>query len=192
MLLNCGSRTIMVRKYYLLQNIWSPDTQLMGVRHPFAVDAEIRDFRVAIPFQDMRIPLRSDGHELVYYYYHYWAMRPGEAVTQFVYDLVVQCNLFQRCSRLASDHADVIISGEIHFLERVRIKTNEYAHVSGQFFMSDKKTGRRLVNYEFDRRLELKKRKSMNDFAVAASKILFDATEEFLFRVADFYLYPQG
>ncbi|MBN2354605.1 membrane integrity-associated transporter subunit PqiC [candidate division KSB1 bacterium] len=191
-LLNCGSRTTLIRKYYLLESKLRPDTDLMGITEPFAVNAEIRDFRIALPYQDARIPLRSDDNELIYYYFHYWAVRPSEAVTRFVHDLTLQCNIFQRCSRTATDHADVIISGEIRSMERVRVRRDEYAHVSGVFLLTDGKTGKILIEYDFNRRMELKKKKTMNDFAELVSTILFYETEEFLFRVADLYLYPQG
>ena len=190
--IHCGSRNTMVRKHYLLETKALLDQQLIGVAHPFAYNAEIRDFLIEKPYQDLRIPMRSQTNELVYYFYHYWAEKPSEAVTDFVYHLFLQANIFQRCSRTSSGFADIIISGEIRTMERQRIKKNDFVHLSGKMVLTEGKTAKAIIEYEFDRLVELKKNKSMNGFAELVSKTLFDETEEFILRVADYYLYPQG
>jgi len=192
LVLGCGSRSTMVRKYYLLENKTPLDLKLMGVYEPFGYNAELKDFIVATPYEDQRIALRSESNELIYYFYHYWGVRPGEAVTRMVQDIFSRGAIFKKLTRNVNEHADVVISGEISALERVRIKKAEYAHLAGRMTFKDGRTGQVLVDYDFDRRFELKKNKSMNAFAETLSKALFDETEEFIFRVTDYYLYPQA
>jgi len=188
----CGSRSTQVRKYYLLENKSPLDLELMGVYEPFAYNADLKDFVVTAPYEDQRIPLRSESNELIYYYYHYWGVRPGEAVTQMVQDIFTRGGIFKKLTRNGNEHADVVITGEISAMERVRVKKAEFAHLAGRMIFKDGRTGQILVNYDFDRRVELKKNRSMNAFAETISKALFDETEEFIFRVTDYYLYPQA
>jgi hypothetical protein len=53
-----------------------------------------------------------------------------------------------------------------------------------------KPTNTEMLSYPFDRRYEMRKLKTMNAFAQTVSKLLFDETEEFIFRVADYYQNP--
>jgi ABC-type uncharacterized transport system auxiliary subunit len=188
--IQCGSRATMVRKYYLIESDARIDVGLLAVPEPFLVNAYFSPVHIAEPYQDLRIALRNDSHELVYYYYHFWADKPAEMATSAIANAFAQAQIFKNCSRQSSAQADVMVGAEIQVLERVRTEKNDIARVAGVFKMTYLPTNTTMLTYEFDRQVRLRKDKSMNSFAQVLSKAFFDETEEFIFRVADYYQYP--
>jgi ABC-type uncharacterized transport system auxiliary subunit len=190
LMLHCGSRSTMVRKYYLIESDARVDTGLLAVSEPFLVNAYISPVQISDPYDGLRIVLRSEKNELIYYYYHYWADKPAAMATSAVHQAFVQSGIFRRCERKSNTGADVMIATEIDVLERQRENKIEFARVAGHFRMVYLPTNTTMLTYPFERRLRLRNDRSMNGFAEVISRALFDETEEFIFRVADYYQYP--
>lgn len=182
----CGcSRKVIIRKYYLLEApATSPPVEL-DLERPYEFKAVVKDFRVAKAFEQTRIAVRSGTHELNYYFYHHWAVRPSAAITEFVYYLVDHTGLFGRCSRGYAVDADLVITGEIHALERLRTQKTEEAHLRITYRLLDAKDDRSLLTYEADRRAPFEE-KSMNEFAGLMSRLLREETEAFILKIAAF------
>ncbi len=189
-LCQCGSRTTLVRKYYTMETDAQVDVDLLNVPVPFLINAGFAAVKINEPYQDARIALRSRSNELVYYFYHYWADKPAAMTSRLIHETFLQSGVFKTCTRTVSESTDVVIKSEITTLERIRTKKNEYARVAGCFHMIYKPTNTEMLTYPFDRRHELRKVKTMNAFAQTISKIIFDESEEFVFRVADYFQYP--
>ncbi len=188
--IQCGSRTTLVRKYYLIESDGRVDVGLLDVPEPFLVTAYISPVRIAEPYQDLRIALRNESHELIYYFYHFWADQPGEMATTAIHNAFLQSQVLKNIHGQRSAPADVMIGTTILALERVRVSKNEFARVAGIFKMVYLPSNTTMLSYEFDRQVRLRKDRSMNGFAEVLSKALFDEAEEFIFRVADYYQYP--
>ena len=74
--ISCSKKST-IRRYYIIElasagHIARPDTSL------FDLKVDVRDFRVARAFDQTRIALRTDSHELNYYFYHHWAVKPSQ------------------------------------------------------------------------------------------------------------------
>jgi len=190
LLVHCGSRTTLVRRYYLIESDARVDTRLLAVPSPFLVNAYISPVRIAEPYEGLRIAHRSNSNELVYYYYHYWAEKPAQMIVGVVETAFEQAAIFKSCTRQNHTAADVMIVTEIDALERVLEAKAEYARISGLFQMVYLPTNTVMLSYPFERRTRLRSDRSMNGFADAISRALFAEAEEFIFRVADYYQYP--
>ncbi|HNW59898.1 MAG TPA: ABC-type transport auxiliary lipoprotein family protein [bacterium] len=188
--IHCGSRATLARKYYLMESDARVDTGLLAVPEPFLVNAYISPVEIAEPYRGVRIAQRSQSNELVYYYYHYWAEKPAAMATAVVLSAFEQAAIFKSCTPQNHTAADVMIVTEIDILERLQENKAEFARTAGRFRMVYLPSNTTMLSYAFDRRMRLRSDKSMNGFADAVSRALFAETEEFIFRVADYYQYP--
>lgn len=179
------SKKITTRRYYVLELTnttaqTKPDTAL------FDIQVDVRDFRVARAFDQTRIALRTNTNELDYYFYHHWAAKPGQAVADFVYDVVEQHNVFSQTSRGISYDPDYLIIGDLKSLERIQDRKEAFAHVHLVIELVDAETEEPVVRYEQDQQLPVEPPKSMNSFARVTSQILKHDTNEFISNVEKF------
>jgi ABC-type uncharacterized transport system auxiliary subunit len=184
--LNC-SKSAVVRKYYMLEAQHNPTDDAMTPLQPMSIKVDVRDFSVAKAFDQTRIVLRTKSNELNYYYYHLWAVRPATAAADMYYEILARLRLFQRCTRGYSIGPDYYISGQITAIERTLIARNESVHLMASFSLFDARTELPVLHHSFDRTVELKKDKSMNGFADAASKLLHSEMIGFTQQIIDFY-----
>ncbi len=190
LLLGCSSRATLARKYYLIESDARVDTWLLDVPEPFLVTACIGPVRVADPYQNTHIAQRSESNELVYYYYNFWADKPGEMAANMLLRAFRESGVFKEVSRFNRGEADVMITCSIAALERSREAKNDFVRAAGSFRLVYLQSNTTLLTYEFDKQMRLRKDRSMNAFAAVLSRLLFSEMEEFVFRVADYYQFP--
>jgi ABC-type uncharacterized transport system auxiliary subunit len=183
--IGCGRRAI-IRKYYVLEAQSFIPSERLGIDHPFAYNVDVRNFRVGPAFEQTRIAVRSASHELDYYFYHHWAIRPSTAIADMVFELVDRSGLFQQCFRGYSYRPDFLISGHVYSLERVRDESGDAAHLNVLVELVDVKSEQSVVRHEFDRTVKLTTGGSMNEFARIISDIMLQETEQFIHRATDF------
>ena len=187
MSINSCSRKVMVRRYYILESEAAFDTTAFKIETKLPYKLDVRDFRVARAFDQTKIALRSESNELNYYYYHYWAMRPNIAISDFVFEYIDSIGLFQSVSNEYSIEPDFLITGQVYSFERVEKKKSSAAHIHATLQFINGKSQAELLRYEFDRSELLKKDVDMNSFAIAMSKILQQEVEEFVRRIMQYF-----
>ncbi len=182
--MSCGKKT-MVRRYYVIElPAVAMKTFTDSTRFDYRVD--VRDFRIAGAFNQTRIALRTGTNELDYYFYHHWAVRPSNAVADFIYDLLVQKQMFTRVSRDISYKPDYWITGDIKSIERLLVGKESYAHVHLVIDFYDAQKEETVVHFEDDQMTLLEPDNSMNTFARKTSEILANMTDSFLQRVSEY------
>jgi len=181
---DCSKQTL-IRKYYVLEPpaIIQPSDSLWVRRIASKID--VRDFQVARAFEQTRIALRSGSHELDYYFYHHWAVRPSVGMADMVYELMERSRSFSRLTRNEFGNPDYFVSGEVFQLERVEMKKKTGAHLHAVFTLTDFKTRMATVRHEFNRTVEMKKDQGMNRFADTISELLQEETLSFLAKIAN-------
>ena len=177
----------MIRKYYVLETTSSKDRRIPHFVRTLPFRVEVRDFRVDRAFDQNRIAVRSASHELDYYFYHYWAVRPPVAVADLVYLVLDRTQLFQRLTRVYSITSDYILSGQILNIERVDEENQTSAHVAGTFELIDAKSDITVLRYEFDQSMPMTKDRSMNRFAALISELIYQESEAFSRKLADYF-----
>ena len=115
--MHCGKKAL-IRKYYILdaprELIETDSTDTVCL--PLNVD--VRDFQISKAINQTRMALKSDSHELNYYFYHHWAVRPAAAVADMVYQILSRENCFQQLTRGYSSRPRFVLTGDIRHLER--------------------------------------------------------------------------
>lgn len=180
-LLQCSKKT-MIRKYYVLE-IEAPKLEMsLDSLQALPYRFEVQDMRIAKAYDQTRIALRSASHEMNYYFYHNWAVRPTVAIADLVYQTLKASGICPYADRGYMLNPDYVITGYIDQLERNE-QQRPVAHVCGSLELRIKETDAPILNYRFNRELLLTNPKDMNNFAQAVSIILFEETQGFLRRV---------
>ena len=182
--LACSKKT-MVRRYYVIElpsvvMATFPDS----MQYDYKVD--VRDFQIASAFDQTRMALRTDTNELDYYFYHHWAVHPSKAIADFVYDMLVQMQLFTHVARDISYSPDYLITGDVKSVERIHIRKKSYAHVHLILDFVDAENEDVLVHYQDEQTVLLQPDGSMNTFARKVSEISADMTLAFLQQVSEY------
>ncbi len=186
MLISACSKRDITRRYYTiaLATPAAMDTLLADTTFNYRVD--IRDFLVARAFEQTRIAVRTATHELKYFHYHHWAVRPAYAIADMLYYVFDKKQMFRYISRGLSYNPDYIITGEVKSLERVYTKSKDLVHVSLVIRLEkDSSTGRVLVRHDADVTRVMQDDQSMNRFAAIVSDIIYETSTEFMAKVAE-------
>ena len=185
-LFQCGKKA-MIRKYYVLE------TQKVNQRitgdpiQPVAGNVDVRDFRITKAFEQTRIAVRSESHELNYYYFHHWAARPSSVIPDMVCSLVDRAGLFHHCARGFTSKPAFLIKGQVEKIERIHKNNTVAAHISAILELTEEKTNTPVLRHDIDLIVELKDDKSMNAFARAISYLLEQETEVFITKMANYF-----
>jgi len=173
-----------VRKYYLLEAPALPDSAAFCAE-PLPYAAVFEDVRVAQAFDQERIALRSGSYELSYYYYHHWAVRPSDAVSDAVFHIIRNANLFRRLDLTAAADSRFILTGELSRMERTSEHKRDSAHLSGEFRLLDSKDRAAILLHPFDRSVVLEPERDMNAFADAVNRIIGEETIAFIMKLSE-------
>jgi ABC-type uncharacterized transport system auxiliary subunit len=182
----CGKKA-MIQKYYVLEASSSQDRRIPRFVRTLPFRVEVRDFRVGKAFDQTRIAERSASNELDYYFYHNWAVRPPIALADLVYLVLDRTQLFQRLTREYSLTSDYIVAGQILSIERVDKDNQTFAHISGTLNLAEVKSDITVMRYEFDQSMPMGKEKSMNRFAALISEIMYQESEAFARKLAEYF-----
>ena len=181
------TRRVMVRKYYLIE---ADPVKLSKIeKFPKSLDfkVDVRDFTVDRAYRQTSIVLRSGEHELNYYYYHYWAVRPGLAIADMIFRVTEYSGLFTNCYRGFSYQPDYIIQGNIQQLERIQKKKAVSVHIRGNIDFIKAENGEREVHYNFDRIVGLGSKNSMDASVDAVNSIIMEEAVNFTKKCAEYF-----
>ncbi len=177
-------------KYYTIDSfaIGLPDTVKIGTSTPLPYVVEVLDFSIAGPYNDARIALRTDSHELQYYHYHQWAETPGAAVRYFVWRMLNEAEVFEVCQlRVAVSAPQLIVTGAVNQLERMDVGGEAGAHVNAVLQLVDVRENRILVSHDFSTFRPFPANAPMNVFAREVKSILGDEMHAFIEKIYEHF-----
>lgn len=184
LLSSCIPEKNVTRKYYTLE---LPETYISTMQPaPERLQGECEIGRVSVnPVYDRnQIVNRNDSHEISYYVYHQWAVRPDEAIRELLYNYLDTKNIFERvASRYSRSIPDYRMEASIEKLEIV--DNNSFsAHIQMEFTLYDNSNDSILVVHGADRKEPLQKR-NLNLFALEVSNIFCEELEVFTDLIGD-------
>ncbi len=181
LVLDACSKKQIIRQYYVIE---LPQVTKVPETEQLNYNVDVRNFRVGQAFDQTRIAVRTDSHELNYYYYHHWAVKPSQAVADVVYEYLEQTNLFTRTFRGFSYSPDYLVTGEVKSLERVQKNNSWYARIDIRLELIDAENELSVVEDETDLSRALDG-KSMNEFAIVSSQLVLQASQAFFDKVVE-------
>lgn len=172
----CFKKTV-TRRYYVIESpkmeTVSPDSVA------FDLKVDVRDFQVAPAFDQTRIALRTASHELNYYYYHQWAIKPSQGVADVVYHILQSQKLFSNITRGLSYNPNYLITGEVRSIEHSQVGKKAFAKVHLMLTLADAETEKIIVQLDEIGEKEIKKDGTLNSFAEAVSDMISLMTQRF-------------
>ena len=177
----CSKKQI-IRQYYVIE---LPQVTKVPETEQLHYNVDVRNFRVGQAFDQTRIAVRTDSHELNYYYYHHWAVKPSQAVADVVYEYLEQTNLFTQTFRGFSYSPDYLVTGEVKSLERVQKNNSWYARIDVRLELIDAENELSVVENETNLSRALDG-KSMNEFAIVSSQLVLQASQAFFDKVVEY------
>ena len=192
LLLTGCSAKIGVTRYFLLE--YQPATTNAALKAagtlPYRV--QVLTFKIPRSFDSIRIIARYSSHQINYYRYSLWAVRPQVAVADLLVQHINSYGLFRDCQReFLDERPDYEISGEILQIERFESEAYAAAHLRMSLVLTDYNSGDKLVEHAFDREVPVPSL-DMTIFAKAVSDIVAAESEAFLEKVAAYFAAPAG
>ncbi len=179
----CTSKRIL-KKYYVLDNL--ADSTLIQHK-PLPFNVIIEPFWAAPAYRTKQIALRTQEHELQFYYYHQWSETPESAIRFLLWRKLQQANIFQNCDlAVGAVYPQYGISGTIDGIEVQNPgKTAKFpiARLKGRLELFDFQSRKTLVLHEFSNQQPLPKKFSMNQFATAINQMANQELDVFIRKI---------
>lgn len=184
------TRQVLVTTYYLLDYRPATTNAALLQGKPLPHRVQVLNFKIPRSFDSLRIIGRFSSHQINYYHYSLWAVRPQQAAADLLTQHINSYNLFQECAReFLNAQPDFEITGEIQQIEKYESEAYIAAHLKMSFELYDRATNLRVVMHEFDREVPLPDN-NMTIFAKALSDILNQEAEVFLVKVVEYFNPP--
>lgn len=175
----CLSEKAAITRHYTIE--WSGNLKEAEVSNTSLIGGlcEIDQVEIGPLYEKTQIVNRSDSHEVTYYRYHQWAIRPSVAVMEVIRTYLEGAGLFEDVSaRYSRDIPDYRFSTTIRQLEVLESKNEFQAHLHLEFRIINNADGITLLEHRADRTESLEK-KELNLFASAISGILVSELRAF-------------
>ena len=185
LLMGCMSQKQPTNKYYLIER---PDSiGVLSFQKEPVVDGycEVAPVEVSPAFASQSIARRKESHEIVYYSYHHWAVRPGESMTLLVEDFMDQASVFEGASTRywKIDPAFRLETRVLH-LEVLQKEKKMSAHLSLRFTLLNTRENESLIVCQTDRK-EILPRKNLNLYAKTVGDIFHEELDRFSQKIIE-------
>ncbi len=176
----CRSSQPASQHFYLIEydREWSaPWPEGLGT---MAGTCEIASVWVAPAYASHQIAMRTASHQLRYFTFNEWAVRPEQAMTQLSLDFFEAFPVFEQIvhGRLVTP-ANYRLETEVHHLELDTRQQGVGARVHFVFSLYDMEDEKQLIHrHVADRTQELEK-KNLNEFATAISRLFQEELQAF-------------
>ena len=187
LILGC-SRQALVTTYYLLDYYPSTDNEKLRLDQPIPHTVQVVNFKIPRSFDSIRIIARYSSHQINYFRYSLWAVRPQIAAADLLVQHINAYPLFDKCQReFLEERPEYEISGEIFQIERYDSEKYSSAHLKMNFEFYDRDNNELLIRHPFDRENEIPKG-NMAIFAKAISDIINEEAEIFLEKISLYFM----
>jgi ABC-type uncharacterized transport system auxiliary subunit len=183
----CLGRKSVMQNYYLLELPAVADSS--GKLEEPVSDASciLSPVVVHSAFSSHRIAVRTQSHELNYYGYHQWAVRPDESFSKLLIEFFEQRAVFADIvTNIMQPSSQYRLATEIDYLEVVQVENNLLTHLSLSCQLLDNASGEVVLFHEADRRVPLAT-KNLNHFAAAVSDIFYQELHQFSTMISSYF-----
>jgi ABC-type uncharacterized transport system auxiliary subunit len=179
----CLSEKSVSKKYYVIGKSYEQVNSASEAFNAIPGRCEIEQVKISPVYAGNQIVNRSDSHEVTYYGYHMWAVRPSLTITEVILEYFENSGIFasvsSRYSRAIPDYRLVTF---IHHMEVVENKNEFSAHFHIEFRILHRSEDRVLVQHEADR-TETLSGKDLNLFTSAISNMLTAELQNFTRKI---------
>lgn len=176
---SCGSRKPAVKKFYVI-DLPEPGDKILADSLPTINKyCEIIPASIYPAYATTQIAIRSESHEIEYFTYHEWAVRPQEILTRLQEEYLRQQRVFREASvRFWKNIPDVKLESTVFNLEVFEENNTFMAHLNMEIRLVNNETGDIILKHRGNSYQELDK-KNLNLFAAAISEMFQQELKKF-------------
>jgi cholesterol transport system auxiliary component len=128
LLSGCFAGKVTETRYYLLSYI--PEVDNIKKEKPLPIRLRVREFDIAEAYRRSEIIYRQSAHELQFYNFQRWAIKPERLVTEALIKHIEAANLFEEVnSDIGERDPDYILDGIVQAIEEYDNDEKWYAHL---------------------------------------------------------------
>ena len=155
LVLACSMGKIQVKNYYIIS--YTPVSAIPAVsKRPYPFSIQIGRFEVQRIFNRQNILYRFSSHQIQYYEFNHWAVRPDYMLTDMVFKHLEASKLANRVGiDFFETRPDYRIEGIVEALEKLDAGDMFFAHLAMSFKMLRIDDGIQVWEYSFDQRKQV-------------------------------------
>ncbi len=186
MLAGCAKQALET-SYYLIEFASNPSNPKLVRPEPIPYRVQVLNFKIPRSYDSIRMIARFSSHQINYYRYSLWAVRPQIAVADLIVQQVNAYRIFKDCQReFLDERPDFEITGEVSQIERFESEKYNAAHLKMEFDLYNYSSKDIILTHNFDREVPIPFG-NMTIFAKAVSDIVAEESENFLVKVIDHF-----
>ncbi|MBN1155808.1 membrane integrity-associated transporter subunit PqiC [candidate division KSB1 bacterium] len=186
-LMSACTATSIRPKYYILDYRPILQDDELKTDQPFPFKVQVQTMKIPRTFDRVNIVVRYSAHQLDYYRYRLWAIRPQITISDLIANHISSCGIFEQCSReFLDEQPDYEITGEILAIEQFENKEYSAAHLAMKLYLRSYDTYEILLMHEFDEEEEMPGLK-MELFAKTLSDMLNEQMDQFILRMIEYF-----
>ncbi|MDW7679015.1 MAG: ABC-type transport auxiliary lipoprotein family protein [bacterium] len=183
---SCTTRSIQ-REYYLLDYRPILRDSTLTVQQPFPYKVHVQTMKIPRTFDRVGIVVRYSTHQLDYYRYKLWAIRPQIIISDLIARHISNYQIFQSCQReFLDERPDYEIIGVIDAIEIFDSQAYTAAHLAMKLYLRSHDGYDILMSHEFDREEEMPVFR-MELFAKKISDIVREEVDVFIKKLIPFF-----
>lgn len=169
----------MTTQHYLLETPADYEFRWQGESGPLSASCEILKPEIVPAYSSHSIALREDSHQLSYFRFNEWAVRPELVIQKMVDDFMKENQVFEELvPGRAVMSAAYLLETEINHLEVDNREDVFRARMHVEFRLRDNETSEVLVTHREDR-IETLEGRNLNAFAEAVSRMFIEELATF-------------
>jgi ABC-type uncharacterized transport system auxiliary subunit len=174
-----GGRALSVR-YYLLEYPDEVSANLPESHATLEKSCFVNIVEVYPAFSTNQIAHRENTHELSYYAFNQWAVRPEASLTRILLDFLDKYRVFEQVYHTyPAPETDYTIETAVQRMEVVRESNEYHAALAVRFRITDNHSGKISAEHTATSQTEMKER-NLNLFAGAISAMFVEELSRFI------------
>lgn len=170
----CLSQKSAPARYYDLEYPAEPEVSINDTVEPLDYSCLINVVEVYPAFAGSQIAIRENSHQIRYFSFNHWAVRPEQSLIYLMTEFLNRHNIFKTVYPPSLYiESDYTIETMIYHLELVEEGNDYHVHLNLEFRLNDGQTGEEILNHRADRKHLLEER-NLNLFAASVSEIFIE------------------
>ena len=154
---------------------------------PLPFKVQVHTMKISQTFDRVGIVVRYSTHQLDYYRYQLWAIRPQIVVSDLMAKHMSNYHVFQSCQReFLEERPDFEIIGTIDAIEKFDNQAYTAAHFAMHLYLRHYNSYENILSHEFDREEEMPSFR-MELFAKKLSDILYEEVDIFIKKIIEHF-----
>lgn len=185
-LCSCTTKTIRPR-YYILDYRPILRDSTLAVSQPLPFKVQVQTMKIPRPYDRLSIVVRYSTHQLDYYRYSLWAIRPQITISDLISNHIAEYNVFLKCQReFLDERPDFEIAGVINAIEKFENPEYTAAHFAMKIYLRSFEGYEELLIHQFDREEQMPVFQ-MELFAKKISDILQEEIDIFIGKMIQYF-----